>query len=481
MNALPATGQLDRNRSRCNFERSDLPLSFKLSAPSASNVSPAYNLTLTIHIIRPSSLVLARLLSFAFVAAVLVFFLQREATRGGLDTVDRVFLDWLVANSSKRVKDPELTFLRLTDVEGSVFEAWPPSPLDYAVILKNLQAYEPRMVLIAPTLAWRIDDEITTGALRTQLLRTPRVLFGCVLQDNPVSGSIPPENDPVGHLETVSAIIGEIEAIPSFTGLLTLPEEEFLTAGELGFTEIDLGPDEPAGSFAVPLLARRGDSVYPSFILKAILLQSAREASDLLVRLGDSIEIRDTGIRIPIDSAGYFTVFPGVREHIPQVDAEALFASGAPGATAAPAAVSSAPPPSSLDSLRKSIILIGVDHPGARQIPFGNDLLISRAERIAAALATIQSGRYIARLLPIQVYAVWGGAILVGVLLLLLRVSRAQLLGMSLLAAFFYCAASLILFQAKLFWMSPVIPVSLLLAAGLFGAATAASRREAES
>ncbi len=412
-----------------------------------------------------------RILSIVAISAVLIFFLQREASRGGLDALDRIYLDWLIDNNSKRLQEHELTFLRLTDADANVFEEWPPSPLDYAVILKNLLSFDPRLVLFEPTLAWRDDDGITTGALRNQILRTPEALFGCVLQDNPVSGSIPPETDPVRRLETITSIIGDIDAIPSFTGMLTLPEEAFLGTGKLGFTHIDLGPDDPAGSFAVPLLARRDDTVVASFTLNAILLQSGRDSSDLRVRLGDSIEIRDTDIRIPIDPSGYFTVFPGVRDHIAHFDAEAIFdlaLTPDKGATASP----------DFTALKNTIVLIGADHDAAQQIAFGKSDRISRAERIAIALATIQSGRYIAPLLPNQIHVIWGIVILASILLLVLHLSRRRIFAFSLLLILLYGVASLILFQSRLLWMSPAVPVAILLAAGICGLLLPSLREE---
>lgn len=406
-----------------------------------------------------------RILSLIVISAVLVFFLHREQRRGILDEADRIFLDWLVANGGEMIKEPEITFLRLDDEEQRVFESWPLSRLDYAVILKNLERFNPDVIMVAPTLAWQVDDDITTAALRTQLLRVPQVLLGCVLENNSMNedrgamaAGLPEMLRPVVNIE------GDPSGIPAFTGVLALPEKSFLPGNTIGFTHIDLGPAAAASTLKVPLLARRDSVVTPSFILAALLIQNNRSEDDLVVKLGASIEISGTGVFIPIDEAGYLNVFAAVRERIPRLNASALFLARNPDVEGIDLRDENE---SHLDTLEKNIVLIGEDHFGARQIPIGKNHRISRAELLALAIATIQSNRYISRLDSRIEYGVWAGLVVLG--MILLRFPRGRILGFSLLLLVFYLIGCLTLFQLRLIWLSPVIPVALILASCLWG------------
>ncbi len=400
-----------------------------------------------------------RIAGFLVLCAILVFFLQREQDRGTLHQFERLFVDWLIGNHAESIREPAITFVRLDEVEKEIFETWPLNQLDYAVVLKNLEKYQPGVIMVAPVLKWKQEDEIGLSVLRTRILRVPQVLLGCVIENNPVPTQ-DGEETPLpasAKLPVLKNIEGDLLEIPSFTGFAALPEAGLLPGTEIGFTQFDLPGTGGAGALRVPLLARRGEEVVASFVLQALLTQHGASPSDVRVTLGEAIRIEGPSLSIPIDRAGNLTVFGGLRHRLPKLNAGALLLAREPGIDLS---ALQDEPPIALDTLEKNIVLVGEDHADARRIPLDNQTNISQAELLALAIATIQTDQHISRWPQTWQFSLWGGLVLLGLFVIRLPRRRAVMLGLLLLL--FFVVGSLLLFQSTLTWAPPQVPLAII-------------------
>ena len=416
---------------------------------------------------------LPKAILFLLICAAAAFFVKREDDRGGLAKANRTYVDWLIGNSKEQIRTPSVTLLTIDDSEEPIFQSWPPGPIDYSIMLRRLARYAPKVVAVEPVLQWQ---ETAPGEL--EILRTAglafdpgQLLLGTVLQWN--TGAPEPKGSTLNLLRPLPSVTGDLEKIPEFSTVSQLPDPRLTAVGaSAGFTQIDLGEGAIGGSsLLVPLLARVGDIVVPSFVLLAAMLELDATAADVEVLLGESITIKGDLV-IPIDPSGALNVFAGLRATLPVRDANILVwdptdegggAGGGLGKT-------------EREALASRVVLLGMDDENARTIPAGRGEKISRAELFALAIATIQSGRYLEKVSPAVEWIAW--AVLVGIGLLLLRLHRKRAFGLALLLVLLYVITNLLFFQSAQSWLPPAVPLALL-ACVILGALTLSEGREA--
>ena len=396
---------------------------------------------------------------FLLICAAAAFFVHREDERGSLAAANRTYVDWLLGNSKSQLRDPSVTLLTIDEEQAPIFQNWPPAPLDFSVMLRRLQLCDPKVVAAEPVLRW---DDVAEGELDILLTAglafgEDHLLLGSVLQFN--SAAEPLKSSTLSLLRPLpdGAVEGDLSRLPEFTNVLSLPDTRLCAANSVvGFTGIDLGDQAPDGdALRAPLLARVGDTVVPSFVLLAAMLEMDAVPADVKVELGEAITVKDTLV-IPIDASGALNVFTGLRAKLPVSKATILvhdpaYEGGGSGGTGGK---------SERDALKSRIVVLGMNDKNSRVIPAGRGGNISRAELFALAIATIQSGRYIQKLQPAVRWAVWGGIVLFG--LWLLRMPRKRAVGLALLAIVLYFAGNMILFQTTPRWIPPAVPVALL-------------------
>ena len=415
---------------------------------------------------------LPKAILFLLICAAAAFFVKREDDRGGLATANRTYVDWLIGNSREQIRTPSVTLLTVDDSEEPIFQSWPPGPIDYSIMLRRLALYDPKVVAVEPVLQW---EETAPGEL--EILRSAglgfdrgQLLLGAVLQWNTAAPE--PKGSTLNLLRPLPNVAGDLDKIPEFTTVSQLPDPRLTAVGaSAGFTQIDLGEGTIGGSsLLVPLLARVGDIVVPSFVLLAAMLELDAAPADVEVQLGDSITIKGDLV-IPIDPSGALNVFAGLRATLPVRDANILVWDPADEGGGAGGGLGKA----EREALASRVVLLGMDDENSRTIPAGRGKKVSRAELFALAIATIQSGRYLEKVSPATEWITW--AVLVGIGLLLLRMHRKRAFGLALLLVLLFLIANLLFFQSTQSWLPPAVPLALL-ACIILGALTLSEGQE---
>ena len=396
---------------------------------------------------------------FLLICTAVTFFVQREEDGGAVDGVNRTYVDWLRGNSKQQLSSPSVTLLSIDEEQAPILQNWPPEPLDFSIMLRRLQLCEPKVVAAEPALKWDDADEGQLEILRTAGLKFDpgQLLLGSVLQYNQAAPPLKPSTLSLLRPLPAENIEGEVDQLPEFTTVASLPDRRLTAIGApVGFTEIDLGDEAPPGSaLSAPLLARAGNTVIPSFVLLATMLDLDASPADLHVRLGHEITIKGE-LSIPIDSRGSLKVFTDLRPSLPVSKASILVLDPSSDGGGAGGQLGK----EERMALESRIVVLGMNDENSRVIPLGGGAKISRAELFALAIATIQSGRYIDRVAPSVKWAICAFIVLLG--LLLIRMPRKRGFGLALLAVILYFIGNMILFQSTPRWVPPAVPLALL-------------------
>ena len=396
-----------------------------------------------------------RALIFLLFCLVAAFFVNREDQRGGINGLNTLYEDWLRATSGEDLNPPSVTLLRIDESETG-FWSWPPNPLDYAQLLHRLKSYNPKVIAIEAPLHWQGADKGLLDALRTACLQYSegQILLSSILQFNTASPG--PEEATLSLLWPLASISGNIDEIPAFTSILSLPNQRLTSLGfPSGFTSIDLGETTGIGTgLSVALLARINKTVVPSFVLLATMLELGVTADEVEVHLGKMIKVGNKAT-IPIDASGSLAISTTTRAR-PKIQNASILAHNP---EELPGNGTGGLNQQESDALSNRVILLGVDNKGSRNITTGEET-ISQAELFALAIATIQSNSYFG---PVPEYAAWiSWAIIMVAGVTILRQRRRRAIGLSLLLVLLYFTGGMILFQSTQRWISPAVPLTLI-------------------
>jgi hypothetical protein len=213
--------------------------------------------------------------------------------------------------------DP-LPDIAITDDPDRVFQASPPSPVDIAIILKNLRRLGRDSVAIGMPLAWSEPDVISLMALDQQLGALRSVVTAAPLSRGPIPSPLPPAFRQASI--AVSEIHGNARHLP-IVNRVSIPDVMLGNATSLaGFTALESEPDG-----ALPyLLARWDDRVVFSFPLLAALADHKVPAANIEIRLGEYIALGTDGPFIPIDDFGRLAFAPPSYANPSSIPAETL-------------------------------------------------------------------------------------------------------------------------------------------------------------
>lgn len=191
------------------------------------------------------------------------------------------------------------TVISINDDPDQVFQSSPPSPVDYAIILRNLKRIGIDRVAISFPLLWEQTDAVSLAALDRQLDAIPSLATSAPLTRGAVPAPIPPAFRRASV--SLSRIRGDTELLPA-VNRIALPDVILGNKTSLaGFTRIE---SEPKGTSPF-LLARWGeDQAVLSFLLIAALDHYQVPPSALDIRLGEFISLGARGPFIPIDEHG---------------------------------------------------------------------------------------------------------------------------------------------------------------------------------
>ena len=386
-----------------------------------------------------------------------LFLVEREKNEKIVIDFESSYVNWLLDTKKERKEPSSVTLLTLDDSEESVIQDWPPSPLDYAVILNNLKQYNPKLIAIEPSLEFLGQEEGLIETLRTACLtfNQQSLLLSAVCQmDRSIDPTIEKGED---FFDIIDSVNGDITNIPEFTRINSLPNQRFAAMGlPIAFTRIDLADNNnDEGIYKFPLIARIGDKIVPSFVLKAIMLDFNIKADQVIINIGNNIKLGNRKT-IPIDNGGYVQIYPALQEDLSIEKINLLTV-----------------PPDELDDkykllLGNRIILIGNNQnsENVKNIPFRNNSRISNAEQMALAISTIQSGLFISEVSKKKEILIWSILILIGAMILkshsLKAFSRIGLL------IIIYLSFSMLLFQSNGQWASPIAPLALFIVMTIF-------------
>ena len=387
-----------------------------------------------------------------------LFLVEREKNEKIVIDFESSYVNWLLDTKKERKEPSSVTLLTLDDSEESVIQDWPPSPLDYAVILNNLKQYDPKLIAIEPSLEFLGQEEGLIETLRTACLafNQQSLLLSAVYQmDRSIDPTIEKGEN---FFDIIDSVNGDTTNIPEFTRINSLPNQRFAAMGlPIAFTRIDLADNnnDDEGIYKFPLIARIGDKIVPSFVLKAIMLDFNIKADQVIINIGDNIKLGNRKT-IPIDNGGHVQIYPALQDDLSIEKINLLTV-----------------PPDELDGkykllLGNRIILIGNNQnsESIKNIPFRNNSRISNAEHMALAISTIQSGLFISEVSKNKEILIWSILILIGVMILkshsLKAFSRIGLL------IIIYLSFSMLLFQSNGQWASPIAPLALFIVMTIF-------------
>lgn len=206
----------------------------------------------------------------------------------------------------------------ITDDPDRVFQASPPTPVDFAIILKNLRRLGRDSIAIGTPLAWSETDGISLMALDQQLDALRSLVMAAPLSRGPVASPLPPAFRRASI--AVSDIHGNARHLP-IVNRVSIPDAMLGNSNSLaGFTTLE---SEPDGEFP-HLLARWDDRVVFSFPLLAALADQKVLAAQLEIRLGNYISLGKEGPYIPIDEFGRLIFRPPPSTNSSSIPAESL-------------------------------------------------------------------------------------------------------------------------------------------------------------
>jgi hypothetical protein len=206
----------------------------------------------------------------------------------------------------------------ITDDPDRVFQASPPSPVDIAIILKNLRRLGRNSIAIGTPLAWSETDGISLMALDQQLDAVSSLVTSAPLSRGSVASLLPPAFRRASI--AVSDIHGNARHLP-IVNRVSIPDAMLGNSNSLaGFTALE---SEPRAEFPY-LLARWDDRVVFSFTLLAALVDHKVLTAKVEVRLGKYISLGKDGPYIPIDEFGRLTFRPPSSTNSSSIPAESL-------------------------------------------------------------------------------------------------------------------------------------------------------------
>jgi hypothetical protein len=194
--------------------------------------------------------------------------------------------------------------ITITDDPNQIFQESPPSPVDFAIILKNLTRLHQDSVALGIPLTWNDPETIPLAALDQQLDAIPNLITAAPLS----RGSIP-EPLPAAFRRgsiSLSQVHGNTALVPIVN---RIPIPGVLLGNKTsraGFTNLESEPDKNS----LPLIAIWNDRVVLSFQLLTALNHLQVSPSSIEVHLGRHIYLGDKSYYIPIDSYGRLSLFP---------------------------------------------------------------------------------------------------------------------------------------------------------------------------
>ncbi|MFN0076095.1 MAG: hypothetical protein ACKVY0_06450 [Prosthecobacter sp.] len=395
-----------------------------------------------------------RALVLILLLASLGWWLEREHQAGRFQRVDELFLDFLVANARDRFAtaapqaSPSVVWVKMRNASKAEYAGWPPRPLDWQMVLKGLQPFDPAVLVIPETLMWGKPPPEFVREAAEALVPFPSTILGVEAQ----LAASPDAPAFMGGLEDslprFQKAQGDIAAVPPLGALIAAPDDLLRRQAELGVAVTRNAEDV----MLLPYALQESGNLRPSVLTQALarITQTPYATHRLLLGPGAGAYLSN-GAFVPLTTAGEFAV--DAKQTVPEVDALNLMSDGLADAL-------SAQDKANLSGGK--VIVIGTDDAG---------LVQAHAQALAQILAMPRL-----KLLPSYAqWLIWSAAVLAG-FWLVFRVPKEKALLRGLLFIFAALVVCFLAFQSNLIWSPPTMPAALIAASALF--ARIAGRRQ---
>jgi hypothetical protein len=385
---------------------------------------------------RPPFGLLLQILLMLVVLLLGVLFLREPR----LQRSEEYFLRWLLKNSDPHGPAASLTVVEIDhdrsvehDLTGEGGDssvrsgANAVSPMEFALFLQSVLAFQPTVVGFENVLKWRDTEKEQEQMLIDQAMRVPRLLLASELTSNPDPDAPGPE------IAGFTNVTGKRGDLIEYSGIGRQPNEELRLIATAGFTNL---PEEIADRIHVPLLFRYRGEVIPSFALEAILLWLRVTPAEVSIDLNSHITL-PRGRTIPIRSDGTILISPAASRKARHIALSDLLVAAQQRDTGKE---------SDLGSLRDQIVLARTP---------ANPL--SPPDVFAATIATIQSNAYVRRVSMIfDCIILLLAAAVVGKLR---DLSRVDLVLGAIAFTAAYCLTALAIVSRWLVWLPGCLPL----------------------
>lgn len=391
-----------------------------------------------------------RALLLVVLLASLGWWLDHEQHSGRFQRVDEVFLDFLVANARDRFAvDASATtaapvvLVKMRAADKAEYAGWPPRPLDWQMVLKGLQAYDPAVVVIPETLFWgRPTPEFVSEAARA-LVPVPSTVLG-------VEAQLAASRDAPAFLGGLDSTLpkfekvqGDTAPVPPLGALVSAPDDLLRRQAELGIAL----PLSSGTAGKVPYALQEGGRLLPTVLAQALVRYTQTPYSTQRLLLGPGAgAFLANGSFVPLSAAAEFVV----KTELPIAEVDALNLM-----TSELAEALSAKDKASLSGGK--MIVIGTD----------DDTQGGLARQHAQALAQMLAMPRLQLLPEWAQWIAWGVSGLVGAWLVFF-VPRGKAVLRGLLCVFAALVVCFLAFQSRLIWAPPTIPATLIVASTLF-------------
>ncbi len=202
--------------------------------------------------------------------------------------------------NSKTAFEKRPTVISISDDPEGFFQDSPPSPIDHAVILKNIERVGIRSAAIALPLSWEDPDPIALVALEQSLGSIRRVITSAALTR--VAAPLPIPSSFRRASLPIAKVMGDVSQIPSVNHP-TLPDMILGSKSSLsGFTILEnqpFSPDSPP-----QLIARWGERIVFSLPLLFAIDHLQVDLPSIKIVSASHIALTNDGPYIPIDRYG---------------------------------------------------------------------------------------------------------------------------------------------------------------------------------
>jgi len=103
--------------------------------------------------------------------------------------------------------------------------------LDWAIILRSLESFDPKSVAIVPALNWDKPDQLAEGALNKRVISMPPLTLGATFGP-PGEGA--PNLDATG-LTVLTDVTGDLSQLPVVRNIVAMPDSELRANGVAAF------------------------------------------------------------------------------------------------------------------------------------------------------------------------------------------------------------------------------------------------------